>query len=132
MTTADMRAEAKKIADQWTMSAKGSVRLLGEIVTLVESYARGTESELKRYKEREQHFASALAVADGGQYRNDWDVAIERMFRERNKARTERTRLLKAVWQAKETYSLDRDPKSYRELCDTIAALNAHDGKEQG
>lgn len=32
--------------------------------------------ELTFYKDREKHFASVLKVADGGQYRADWDGAI--------------------------------------------------------
>ena len=42
------------------------------------------ESEYSRLKEREAHFANALAVADGGQYRADWDGAIARLVKERD------------------------------------------------
>jgi hypothetical protein len=41
---------------------------------------------VERYREREAHFAKALHVADGGQYRADWDGAIERVLRERDEA----------------------------------------------
>ena len=44
-------------------------------------------AEVARYKAREEHFASALAVADGGQYRTDWDGALTRLLRERAEAR---------------------------------------------
>lgn len=33
--------------------------------------------------EREAHFTKVLRVADGGQYRNDWDAAIRRVVEER-------------------------------------------------
>lgn len=39
--------------------------------------------ELRRMAQREEHFASVLRVADGGQYRNDWDGSIRRVLRER-------------------------------------------------
>lgn len=45
------------------------------------------EQELRFYKEREQHFAAALGVADGGTYRADWDGALARLIRERDAAR---------------------------------------------
>jgi Fe-S cluster biogenesis protein NfuA len=45
-----------------------------------------TRDELKRMQEREAHFAKALAVADGGQYRADWDGAISRLIAERDAA----------------------------------------------
>jgi hypothetical protein len=47
------------------------------------SQARG---ERDRLQEREKHFAKALAVADGGQYRADWDGAIARVIAERDAA----------------------------------------------
>jgi len=40
--------------------------------------------EAERYEERERHFANALKVADGGQYRADWDGAIARVISERD------------------------------------------------
>lgn len=44
----------------------------------------GLAGEHYRYREREQHFAKALQVADGGQYRNDWDGAISALVAERD------------------------------------------------
>lgn len=41
--------------------------------------ARG---ERDRLREREAFFATALGVADGGQYRADWPGAMERMIHE--------------------------------------------------
>ena len=43
-------------------------------------------ARIKHLTDREKHFAKALHVADGGQYRNDWDVAIDRVVRERDEA----------------------------------------------
>jgi hypothetical protein len=43
--------------------------------------------EVRRLREREEHFAQALRVADGGQYRNDWDSAIRRVVAELDAAR---------------------------------------------
>jgi hypothetical protein len=47
---------------------------------------RELETEVKRFRERERHFADALSVADGGQYRNDWDAAIRRVLKDRDEA----------------------------------------------
>lgn len=47
----------------------------------------GLRRERDRLLEREAHFAQALSVADGGQYRNDWDGAIRRVLAERNELR---------------------------------------------
>jgi hypothetical protein len=38
------------------------------------------EHDVTFYKDRENHFAKALQVADGGQYRNDWDSAIQHLI----------------------------------------------------
>jgi hypothetical protein len=35
--------------------------------------------ENARLREREGHYASRLGVADGGQYRNDWDCPLDRL-----------------------------------------------------
>lgn len=37
---------------------------------------------VKFYRDRERHYAEALRVADGGQYRADWDGAIARVLAE--------------------------------------------------
>lgn len=39
------------------------------------------EAELVFYKAREEHFAHVLGVADGGQFRNDWDARIENLVK---------------------------------------------------
>lgn len=41
-------------------------------------------SELKRMREREDHFSAMLRVADGGRYRNDWAGAMNRLLAERD------------------------------------------------
>jgi len=45
------------------------------------------KGEVDRYKEREAYFARVLRVADGGQYRADWDGAIENVLRDRDEAK---------------------------------------------
>lgn len=45
-------------------------------------------ADAKRLREREEHFARALSVADGGQYRNDWPGAIGRLLAERDALRS--------------------------------------------
>lgn len=57
-----------------------------DVVARLTARIHSLEAEVARYKEREAHFAKALSVADGGQYRNDWDGAIARVIRERNEA----------------------------------------------
>ena len=47
---------------------------------------RDLEAELRFYKDREKHYAKLLDVTDGGQYRADWDGAIDRLVRERDEA----------------------------------------------
>lgn len=42
---------------------------------------RVAESTIEFYREREEHFGSVLKVADGGQYRNDWDAKIRELLR---------------------------------------------------
>lgn len=51
------------------------------------------EEQVQRYQEREAHFAKALGVADGGQYRADWPAAIERVVKERDDLRSSITQL---------------------------------------
>lgn len=49
-----------------------------------EAHARAlATADAKRLREREDYFAHALGVADGGQYRADWPGALERLLRER-------------------------------------------------
>jgi hypothetical protein len=53
----------------------------------VESERDAALADAKWLREREEHFARALSVADGGQYRNDWPGAIRRLLAERDDAR---------------------------------------------
>lgn len=46
----------------------------------------GLRADVKRLRDREEHFAQALRVADGGQYRNDWGGALSRLLAERDVA----------------------------------------------
>ena len=89
-------------------------------------------AEIERYREREQHFAKALQVADGGDYRADWDVAIKRVVSERDSLRkrladaeaTERAAIRRLV-----TYEADGDaPKwdaAIARVCELIDQRDA-------
>lgn len=46
-------------------------------------------AQVQHLQEREAFFATALRVADGGQYRNDWPGAVERMIRENEALRAQ-------------------------------------------
>lgn len=48
-------------------------------------------ASLRFYTEREAFFAAALDVSDGGQYRNDWPGALERLLAERDALKGEVT-----------------------------------------
>lgn len=58
---------------------------------------RTTGLELSHYKSREAHFASQLAVCDGGRHRNDWNAAIKRVLSERDESRQENERLRREI-----------------------------------
>lgn len=49
--------------------------------------AERLRSENRRLRDREEHFAALLRVADGGQYRNDWGGAVQRLIEGRDAAR---------------------------------------------
>lgn len=51
------------------------------------------ETQLRFYKDREEHFARVLSVSDGGQYRADWDSRIKAIIAERDQALAEAKRL---------------------------------------
>lgn len=51
--------------------------------------ARAAQGELERMRDRERHFTKVLDVADGGQYRNDWDTRITALIAERDAARAD-------------------------------------------
>lgn len=44
--------------------------------------AESAEAEVAHLRERERYFAKVLGVADGGQYRNDWDVKLAEILAE--------------------------------------------------
>jgi hypothetical protein len=98
---------------------------------------REMEAEVKRYREREEHFAKALRVADGGQYRADWDGAIARVIRERDAAAEERDRLrrdAKVVLDGAIRASVDRDRAltAARELREALEKQAVHRVSRRG
>lgn len=52
-------------------------------------------------EERERHFALALGVADGGQYRADWDARLRTLVAE-HKSQAERIRVLEEALRAED------------------------------
>jgi hypothetical protein len=52
------------------------------ILAALRSAEREAAAELEFYRDREKHIAALLKVADGGQYRADWNGAVERLKRE--------------------------------------------------
>lgn len=70
-------------------------------------------------EEREKHIAAVLDVADGGQYRNDWDGAVERLKRDARNA---------ALEEAANLYESEREAAVVQ--ADELRALNRHDTAE--
>lgn len=64
-----------------------SDELTVEVIARLTAERDAALAELKFYKDREEHFANALAVCDGGRYRNDWGGALQRLIDERDAAR---------------------------------------------
>jgi len=62
-------------------AGEGSARALAEEAKLAEALA-----DVRRLRERENYFAVALGVADGGQYRADWSGAMQRLVADRDAA----------------------------------------------
>jgi hypothetical protein len=58
------------------------------------------QSQLKHYQEREQHFAKVLGVADGGQYRADWDSRILAILKDKDEALFAMKKLLDSITEA--------------------------------
>jgi hypothetical protein len=70
----------------------------GRLMAAVCSEVLGAlEAEVWRLQSREAYFARALGVADGGQYRTDWDAAITRVLVQKDKAEAEVERLREAL-----------------------------------
>jgi chromosome segregation ATPase len=99
LAEAEARAASEQARRETAEAARDSLsRQVGAMSALVdearaalsesERGRKEAEREVERFKEREAHFAKALSVADGGQYRADWDGAIERVLRERDEARS--------------------------------------------
>jgi hypothetical protein len=97
------RSEIEALRRSATGATADCTRFAGRIEDLEEDLEKALaqersartdmESGLRFYKEREAHFAEVLRVADGGQYRNDWDAPIRRVLTERNAAQAEVERL---------------------------------------
>jgi len=51
------------------------------------------EAEAKIMRDRERHYAKKLGVVDGGQFRNDWNVKIDRLVSRAEAAEAEVARL---------------------------------------
>ena len=99
-------------------------------IEALEARAEKAEAERDVLRDREKHFASVLSVADGGQYRNDWDAAIRRVVAERDALREALRRLLSSPaisdgdqadpeWGCSETYAAE---------INALAALNREAG----
>lgn len=58
-------------------------------VPSLEAAKSALQSQVRFYQEREAFFAKALQLPDGGQYRNDWPGAVERMIRENDALRAQ-------------------------------------------
>jgi hypothetical protein len=58
-------------------------------VPSLEAAKSALQSQVRFYQEREAFFAKALRVTDGGQYRNDWPSAIERVLCENEALRAQ-------------------------------------------
>jgi 2-polyprenyl-6-methoxyphenol hydroxylase-like FAD-dependent oxidoreductase len=70
---------AKALAHDWQAIGEVDASLLVDAIGAAEQDAA---ADLEFYREREKHIAKLLGVADGGQYRADWDGAVERLKRE--------------------------------------------------
>jgi hypothetical protein len=66
------------------------------ILAALRSAEMEAAAELEFYRDREKHIAALLKVADGGQYRADWDGAVERLKREAADEALERAAVLAA------------------------------------
>lgn len=67
------------------LDGEGALRNDNECVTPMREVL-ALRAELEHYRSRERHFARLLGVADGGQYRADWDGAVQRLVDERDAA----------------------------------------------
>lgn len=85
---------------------------------------RTVEAERDRLREREQHFAEVLRVADRGQYRNDWNAPLERLVAERDRLRQGLTEAIVELrdWSAyADSYQQDK-----WDLAGTLAKLEGY------
>jgi len=71
----DARTDYERVGLTFAASLSHDETATATIASL-RSALTAAEEENKNFRAREAHFAKALKVADGGQYRNDWDAAI--------------------------------------------------------
>lgn len=99
-TAVKIRAEfgaAKEAAEQWRRDYEHKSEEWAESNAIEAKRADDAEVTVRFLKEREDYFAKALRVADGGQYRADWPGAMERLIRDRDTAKAAHDRLVRAI-----------------------------------
>lgn len=92
----DLREELKEGEYSYRSISVGAYcHRAAEIIAALESHNAKLAGELAFHKDREQYFAKLLGVADGGQYRADWDGKIKNLMDDLSAARAEIARLAK-------------------------------------
>lgn len=76
-----MNGTSQCFCDEHTPFRDGRIDDLRTRLAASEQARERAEADVQFYKDRERYFANALHVADGGQYRADWDAAIEDMIK---------------------------------------------------
>jgi len=103
----DLREELKEGEYSYRSISVGAYcHRAAEIIAALESHNAKLAGELAFHKDREQYFAKLLGVADGGQYRADWDGKIKNLMDDLSAARAEIARLKAAngLWEAQKRY----------------------------
>lgn len=72
--------------DRWEADA-AFIAASREDVPRLLALVREQAAEIDRLRRREAHFAQVLGVADGGQYRADWEAPLTRILAERDSLR---------------------------------------------
>jgi hypothetical protein len=84
------KADLDEARESFTAYMKGTTDAAREINATANGILAERDSlraENERLKEREAHFARVLGVADGGQYRNDWDSRLQAVLDENERLR---------------------------------------------
>ena len=84
----ELRHRAFIVASELVRVRRENETLCAKTATL-ESATDALQLKLRILKEREDFFAKSLRVADGGQYRNDWPAAMDRVIRENETLRAQ-------------------------------------------